>query len=307
MTRKTFFFSIWLLLLAIPASICWGLVTSSGSFLPLPVQKQYDAKIAELGKKLFHDARLSKDNQVACSNCHINQLNGVDSRPKAIGPDNMIANFNTPSLYNATLLYKLFWEGKETDINKAIYAHIQDPTIMAGKWSDITDALSNDIAISEQFNHAFKDGLTDKNVVTTLVNYLGSLDYTPSRFDAYLKGDLMALNQEEKIGLKKFIDLGCHLCHQGKLLGKNLIMPLGIIYPYPDNPYKKKHLVPSLRNVTKTAPYFHDGSISTLEDAIKIMAKYQVGVDIKDNDVNSIVLFLKTLESTLVSGADDAP
>jgi cytochrome c peroxidase len=121
-----------------------------------------------------------------------------------------------------------------------------------------------------------------------------------------LRGNLKAITVKEKIGLKKFMDLGCHLCHQGKLLGSNPLMALGVIYPYPDNPTKKKYKVASLRNVTKTAPYFHDGSISTLEDAIKIMAKYQLGVSVRDDEVSSIVLFLKTLESTLVTGAEDA-
>ncbi len=307
MSGKTFFFSIILLFFAIPTSTCWGLVTSSGPFLPIPVQKQYDAKKATLGNKLFHDARLSKDNQIACHNCHINQLNGVDSRPKAIGPDNHIANYNTPSLYNSTLLYKLFWEGKESDINKALTYHIEDPTIMSGKWPDILGVLSNDVVISNDFKHSFKDGLTGPNVIDVLLNYLASLDYAPSRFDAYLKGNLTAISTEEKAGLKKFMDLGCHLCHQGKLLGGNLIMPLGVIFPYPENPNKKKYRVPSLRNVTKTGPYFHDGSIASLEDAVKIMAKYQTGNDIKENEVNSLILFLKTLESKLVKGEDDAP
>lgn len=307
MTRRTFFFSIILFFLSFSASISWGLVTSSGPFLPIPVQKQYDAKKATLGGKLFHDARLSKDNQIACHNCHINQLNGVDSRPKAIGPDNHISNYNTPALYNSTLLYKLFWEGKQDNIESALQFHIEDQTVMAGKWPEILAILSNDIALSDEFNHTFKKGLTEKNIISALVNYLASLDYIPSRFDDYLRGNATALTPDEKLGLKKFMDLGCHLCHQGKLLGGNLIMPLGVIYPYPDNPGKKKYRVPTLRNVTKTAPYFHDGSVSTLEDAIKIMAKYQTGSDIKEDEISSIILFLKTLESKLMKGGEDAP
>lgn len=307
MTRGTFFFSIILLFLSLPASISWGLVSSSGSFLPIPTQKQYDAKKALLGDKLFRDARLSKDNQIACHNCHINQLNGVDSRPKAIGPDNHISNYNTPALYNSTLLYKLFWEGKQDNIESALKFHIEDQTIMAGKWPEILGILSNDIALSDEFKHAFKNGLTENNIISALINYIASLDYSPSRFDDYLRGNSTALTPDEKLGLKKFMDLGCNLCHQGKLLGGNLMMPLGVIYPYPDNPNKKKYRVPTLRNVTKTAPYFHDGSVSTLEDAIKIMAKYQTGSDVKEDEINSIILFLKTLESKLVRGADNAP
>lgn len=307
MTRKIFFFSILLFSYLISASLCWGLVTSAGPFLPIPVQKQYDAKKAVLGNKLFHDARLSKDNQIACHNCHINQLNGVDSRAKAIGPDNHIANFNTPSLYNTTLLYKLFWEGKQRDINNALKIHIEDSTIMSGKWPEILAILSNDVILSNDFKHAFKEGLTESNIISALNNHLVSLDYMPSRLDQYLKGNLQAITSEEKLGLKKFMDLGCHLCHQGRLLGGNLIMPLGVIFPYPENPNKKKYRVPSLRNVTKTAPYFHDGSISTLDDAIKIMAKYQTGNDLRESEISSIILFLKTLESNLIKGDTHAP
>jgi cytochrome c peroxidase len=307
MSRKTFFFSIILLFLITPVASSWGAAMSSGPFSPLPTEKQHDAKIAKLGKKLFYDSRLSKDNQITCNSCHVNQLNGVDGRPKAIGPDNMIAKFNTPSLYNSTLSYRLFWDGRERILSNAIQSHIEDPTTMAGKWPDILAILSNDTALSSEFSYLFKDGLTSQNIISSLTNYLASQRYTTSRFDSYLRGDLKAITVDEKLGLKKFMDLGCHLCHQGKLLGSNPLMSLGVIYPYPDNPTNKKYRVPSLRNVTKTAPYFHDGSISTLEDAIKIMAKYQLGVNVKDNEVSSIILFLKTLETTLITGAKDAP
>ena len=309
MRKKTFFFSVFIFCCfgLIPATASWGSNTSPGPFLALPTEQKYDAKIARLGQKLFQDVRLSKDNQLSCNSCHINQLNGIDSRPKSIGPDNQIGHFNTPSLYNATLLSKLFWAGKESNIHQAIHTHIQDSTIMAGKWPDILAALSHDITLSTEFKNSFTSGITDHNIVTALVHYLNAFNYTPSRFDAYLKGNVTAISPEEKIGLKQFMSLGCHLCHQGKLIGGNLTMPLGVIYPYPDNPNNKNFRVPSLRNVTKTAPYFHDGSISTLEEAIKIMAKYQTGNDLKDSEINSIVLFLKTLESTLIKGPDHAP
>lgn len=308
MARKTFFFPILLLWIALPIASSWGLTISSGPFSPLSNDKNYDAKMAALGKTLFFDNRLSKDNQLSCNSCHIQQLNGVDGRPKAIGPDNMIGKYNTPSLYNSALLYRLFWDGRErNNINRAISTHIEEPTIMAGKWPDILAVLSNDSNLSKTFSKTFETGLTQTNIVNALVNYVTSLNYSPSRFDQYLWGDKNALSSEEKIGLKNFMDLGCHFCHQGKLLGGNLIMTLGLTYPYPDNPTRKKYRVATLRNVTQTAPYFHDGSVSTLEEAIRIMAKYQLGVDVKDNEIRSIITFLRALESNLNEGAKNAP
>ena len=306
MSIKTFFFSL-ILLIIIPANASWGLNSSPGPFSPISNQKQYNPKIANLGKKLFNDVRLSKDSQMTCNNCHIQQFNGVDGRLKATGPDNMIANFNTPSLYNVNLLYKIFWDGRESNLAAAVKTHIEDRTIMAGKWPEILASLSNDVALSNTFKHLFNNGLTEKNIITALIHYMASLHYRPSRFDAYLKGDASAITLEEKLGLKKFMDLGCAFCHQGALIGGNLIMPLGVVYPYPDNSNKKKYRVPSLRNVTKTAPYFHDGSISTLEEAIKVMAKYQTGTELKEDEINSIVIFLKTLESDFIKGEENAP
>lgn len=307
MLKKPIFYSAILLFILSTIHISWGLGITSGSFLPLPPPEKYDKKLAKLGKQLFQDDRLSKDNQNNCNRCHFNQLSELDRRAKAIGPNNKQADFNTPSLYNITLFYTLFWDGRETDLKTAIKTHIENPSIMGGKWPKILAALSNDKLIVHQFKTNFKKGLTEQNIVTALIHYLTSLNYTPSRFDTYLRGDINALTVDEKMGLKKFMEVGCHMCHQGKLMGANLMMPLGLVYDYPGNPNRKRYRVPSLRNISKTAPYFHDGSIATLASAVRIMAKYQTGVELDEDEINSIVLFLKTLDSNLIQDQNNDP
>jgi cytochrome c peroxidase len=264
-----------------------------------------------LGRRLFHDPRLSKDDSVACASCHDLARGGADARPVSLGAAGQPGIINSPTVYNSGFNFSQFWDGRAATLEAQVDGPISSPTEFASDWPSILKKLGKDSDLSAAFGKAYPDGLTAANVRQAIAEFERSL-VTPSRFDRFLKGDTQALNAAETRGYGLFRSYGCAACHQGVNIGGNLYQRLGVVKDYfqgravkqadlgrynvTHNP-EDRHVfkVPSLRDVALTAPYFHDASAATLEEAVSIMARYQLGVELPVEDRADLVAFLKTL------------
>lgn len=286
----------------------------TAAFAPLPVNADSAAnritpqKVA-LGKKLFLDKRLSKANDISCNSCHSLDTFGVDNKPTSDGHKGQKGNRNSPTVYNAALHASQFWDGRAATVEDQALGPILNPLEMAMESEKaVVDRLKADKEMVRDFAAAFpqeKDPVTYKNVGRAIGAFERTL-LTPSRFDAYLKGDDNSLTQAEKDGGKLFVQTGCTACHNGVAVGGQMFQKLGLVKPYDTKDLGRYEVtkaeadkflfkVPSLRNVQKTGPYFHDGSVVTVEDAVSRMAEYQLGRNLSQHDVESIVTFLKSL------------
>ena len=279
----------------------------------IPQQIEVDPSKVTLGEKLFQDVRLSTNNQKSCLSCHSFSLGGTDRRAHSIGINGALTEVNTPTIFNARFNYRLNWNGKFTDLSSHLDALMSNPKVMGVRWPEAVRSLQQVPEYARSFDRIYPDGVTPTNIKDALVAYELSLNTPNSRFDRFLRGDKQALNQTEKEGYRLFKDNGCVSCHQGVNVGGNMFQPFGIIGDYladRGNPTPgdngrfnvtqnaaDRHVfrVPSLRNVAVTAPYFHDGSAKTLEDAVGKMTKYQLGRTLPTAQVESIVQFLRTL------------
>jgi cytochrome c peroxidase len=288
-----------------------------GAFQPLPetaVSSEHptsQAKIA-LGKSLYMDTRLSTNNKLSCNSCHDLAKFGVDNEPTSPGHEGKRGGRNSPSSFNAALHIAQFWDGRAKDVEAQALGPILNPIEM-GMESEakLVEKLKRDPKTVAAFKAAFPDqadALTYKNIGEAIGAFERTL-ITPSRFDQYLKGDDNALTPAEKAGGKLFVQTGCTACHLGSTVGGQMYQKLGLVKDYPTTDMgryeltklesdKKIFKVPSLRNVAKTGPYFHDGSVKTLEEAVSKMAEYQLGKNLSKDEVASIVTFLNTLTGT---------
>jgi cytochrome c peroxidase len=287
---------------------------------PLPTLKDLhlDARKIKLGEALFSDVRLSKNNNSSCASCHNLSQGGTDGRQFSVGVGGQIDSVNAPTVFNVGNNTHQFWDGRANTLEEQVNDHINDPTIMGAKWSEIIAKLNKDTAITDSFKAVYAEGINAAHATEALAVYQRSL-LTPSRFDRYLKGDTAAINAEELAGYKKFKDYGCIGCHQGVNVGGNMFQPLGVMRDYftqRGNPTKAdlgrynvtkleedKHVfkVPSLRNVALTAPYLHDGTMLSLNDAVGLMFKYQLGRRGSEADKQLIIKFLNTLTGEQLS------
>ncbi len=285
---------------------------------PLPVKPAVDPARAALGRALFHDLRLSQNNNQSCATCHQAGHGGADPRPLSPGGPYMLRN--TPSVYNSAFNFRQGWIGSYSGID-GVLEHVMGTTPGApSAWDIVASRLTGDSATSAHFNQVYGDDISAALVKDALGSYLKSL-VTPSRFDRYLRGDKGALSADEKAGYAKFKGYGCVSCHQGINVGGNLYQKFGVMrelaadagmaadlgrHALSRRP-EDRHMfrVPSLRNVALTAPYFHNGSVATLEEAVGAMFKYQLGRDAPAHDQALIVQFLKALsgEALPVAGA----
>lgn len=278
----------------------------------LPIKKSAikNPKLVELGKKLYLDPILSVNDKISCNSCHQLDNFGVDGEATSPGHDGSRGGRNSPTVYNAYKHVAQFWDGRAKDVEEQALGPILNPIEMGmASEEEVVKKLKSSDEYPKLFQEAFGDenGLTYKNIGVAIGAFERTLD-TPSRFDKYLAGDKSSLTADEKKGLQQFIDSGCIACHNGTYLGGMMYQKLGLVHPYPDNKDlgryevtkneadKEVFKVPSLRNVTKTGPYFHDGSVETIEEAVKLMAYHQLGKELTSDEVTSIVTFLKTLE-----------
>ena len=268
-----------------------------------------DAKI-ELGRMLYYEPRLSKNQKISCNSCHMLDKYGVDSKPTSPGFKNQLGDRNSPTVYNAAGHLAQFWDGRAPDVEAQAKGPVMNPVEMAmPSEGHVLKVLKSIPDYEKAFRRAFpndKDPVTYNNMALAIGAFERKL-VTPSRFDKFVAGDTAALTAAEQSGLKKFVETGCANCHGGAYVGGTMYSKLGIAKPWPNqkdpgrfNVTKKDadkmvFKAPSLRNIDKTGPYFHDGSIPTLEKAIALMAEYEHGKTLSPADVQSIATFLKSL------------
>jgi cytochrome c peroxidase len=249
---------------------------------------------------------------MSCNSCHNLSTFGVDNEPTSPGHEGKRGGRNSPTSFNAALHVAQFWDGRAKDVEAQALGPILNPVEMGmASEQQVVDRLKADPKTVEAFTKAFPgeaEPLTYANVGKAIGAFERTL-ITPSRFDAYLKGDEKALSAAEVEGAKLFVQTGCTACHMGATLGGQMYQKLGLVKEYDTKDLgrfevtkneadKKFFKVPSLRNVAKTGPYFHDGSIKTLDQAVSIMAEYQLGKQLSNDQVTSIVTFLGSLTGT---------
>ncbi len=271
-------------------------------------------KIA-LGKMLFHDARLSKSGFISCNSCHNLASYGVDNLPTSIGHKWNVGDRNAPTVLNAAFHIAQFWDGRAADVEAQAKGPILNPGEMALPHEAFTvDRIKSIAMYRDMFTKAFpgdSSPLSYENIAKAIGAFERTL-ITPSRFDEYLKGKADALNEQEKRGMQTFMNTGCTTCHMGATVGGNMYQKFGVTKNYweltgsknkdegrsvvtKNDGEKYFFKVPSLRNVTHTYPYFHDGSVWNLNDAIRIMAELQLGKKLTDAEVADMAAFLETL------------
>lgn len=268
-----------------------------------------DAKI-DLGRRLYYDKRLSLDHTVSCNSCHDLKSFGDDGLPTSIGIGQQRGGRSAPTVYNAAIHIAQFWDGRAPDVEAQAIGPITNPIEMGMPSEEyVVKVLRSIPGYLDHFKKAFpkqKEPLTYKNIGNAIGAFERKL-LTPSRFDAYLKGEESALTEKEKVGLNTFVNKGCATCHNGMGVGGHLYQKLGLVKPWPTKDKGRAEVkgfealegffkVPSLRNITETGPYLHDGSIKSLEEMVKKMAEHQQGLILTDAETASIVTFLGSLK-----------
>ncbi|MCB1984626.1 MAG: cytochrome-c peroxidase [Burkholderiales bacterium] len=281
-------------------------------FEPLPesiIDEEKNAALIKLGKTLYLDPRLSVNDKIACNSCHQLDNYGVDSEPTSPGHDNKRGGRNSPTTMNAALHIAQFWDGRASDVEEQALGPILNPIEMG---MPNKGAVVAKLKAIDEYQTLFAEAFPDQQFPFNYNNIgvaIGAFErtlLTPSRFDDYLKGDEEALTEEELKGLNKFISAGCVTCHNGVVIGGNSYKKIGLVEPYETDDLgryevtqiegdKKVFKVPGLRNIAKTGPYFHDGSVGTLDDAIRLMAKHQLGKDADAEFVEEVKAFLGSL------------
>jgi cytochrome c peroxidase len=269
-------------------------------------QKDLSAAKADLGKKLYFDPRLSKSGIISCNTCHNLGLGGTDGVSAAIGHQ-WTANphhLNSPTVYNSVFNTTQFWDGRSPHLIDQAKGPMQAQPEMAISPKMAEERIASIPEYVAEFKKVFpkdKNPVTFDNIATAIASFEAIL-VTPSKFDKFLAGNANALSKEEKDGLKLFIGKGCTTCHTGyNLGGDKQKFPLVGEYKYAnlgDFKGDKDGMVkvPTLRNITQTAPYMHNGAIWKLEEAVQTMGETQLGTKISDLEAAKIVIFLKTLE-----------
>lgn len=283
---------------------------------PLPAPPELEPERVALGQRLFTDTRLSADHSLACVSCHRFDLGGADGRPVSIGILGREGGINAPSVFNSGLNFVQFWDGRALTLQEQAAGPIHNPLEMAASWALVVERLSADETMRQDFAIAYPDGLTAANIADAIASFEQSLQTPDSPFDRFLRGDRNALDDLALTGYQRFRDFGCISCHQGALLGGNMFQKFGVLGDYfagralteadlgrynVTGRDEDRHVfkVPGLRNVALTAPYFHDGSATSLEAAVAIMGRYQLGRDLAPEDVKAIVAFLHSLSGRI--------
>ena len=267
----------------------------------------------DLGRMLYYDARLSRNHDVSCNSCHMLDKFGVDNEPTSPGHRAQRGDRNSPTVYNAALHIAQFWDGRAPDVEAQAKGPILNPVEMASRSeTDVVAVLSSMPGYVDAFAAAYPAQLrpvTYDNMAKAIGAFERKL-MTPGRFDAFMKGELSALDATERRGLETFLAVGCNTCHTGSALGGQLYRKLGFIFPYETEDLGREKVtglatdrhvfkVPSLRNVAETGPYLHDGSITDLREMVRIMGYHQLGQTLTEAQISDIVAFLGALTGTI--------
>jgi cytochrome c peroxidase len=285
-----------------------------GPIQPIPRKLIIDKNWLVLGKALFHSPLLSKDNTISCASCHMIDFGGDDGFPVSTGINNAQGVRNSPTVLNSTFNFRQFWDGRASSLAEQAVGPIHNPVEMGSSWDEITAKLSDDIYFSETFIKLSADGVTAENIIKAITIYEESLITPSSPIDNYILGDKEALTAQQIRGLSLFINYGCSTCHQGRNIGGNIYQKLGRINNIPQvltldkgrfevtNEQADEYIfkVPTLRNIAETAPYFHNGAIDNLPDAVRIMAKTQLGRELTNDEVADIVALLHSFSAKIL-------
>lgn len=281
---------------------------------PIPARLQLDARKVSLGRKLFHDPRLSHDNSLSCASCHDLKKAGADGRKVALGINGTPGTLNSPTVFNSGFNFRQFWDGRAATLEEQAEGPVHNPIEMASNWKEVVAKLKADAALVVQFRAIWPEGIRPDHIQNAIAEFERSLVTPDSAYDRYLGGDQNALSADAREGAGLFRNLGCIACHQGVNLGGNMYAGLGIMGNFFADrglpPGKSdqgrfnvtgreedRHVfkVPTLRNIALTAPYYHDGSVATLDKAVRAMARYQLGVELNDRDTEQLLAFLRSL------------
>lgn len=313
-----------ILLITSQAAMSFEILPNSPS---VPADNPMSAAKTELGKQLYFDPRLSVDGTVSCNSCHNVMASGTDNRPVSVGVAGQKGGRSAPTVWNAAFLSVQFWDGRVASLEDQAKGPILNPVEMGMPSSE--DAVKRIRSITgyvEQFKAVFggKDSLSYDNIAKAIAAYERTLLTPNSSFDRHLKGNKKALSDKAKRGLKLVEQVGCSACHNGpNFAGPAMPMGTGFYQKFPtfeNNEYVKKYnlaadsgryeatkieadkhmwRVPTWRNIALTAPYFHNGSVETLDEAVRVMAKTQLDKTLTDKEVDEIVAFLNSLTGEL--------
>lgn len=291
---------------------------------PVPADNPMSEAKITLGKALFFDPRFSKDGNISCNSCHNVMEGGDDSRSNSIGFHDQRGGRSAPTVWNSAFLTAQFWDGRAATLEEQAKGPVTNPIEMG--MDDLNEAMARVAKIpgyADMFKAAFPEAekpMTEDNAAKAVAAYERTLITPNSAYDKYVKGDTKALTEQQVKGMNSFAELGCTACHSGpNFSGPNLPMGQGFFMKFPtfagseyDAKYQltgdagryevtkndaDKHMwrVPTLRNIALTAPYFHNGSVATLDEAVRVMAKTQLNKDLNDEQVADLVAFLEAL------------
>ena len=294
---------------------------------PIPDSLATDIRKVTLGRKMYNEARVSLDGTLSCATCHVIDQGGADSRGTRTseGIYGQFGGINAPTVLNAAFNVEQFWNGRAHTLADQAAGPPVNPVEMGDQtWEQICERLSQDASLVAEFQSIYPEGITQATVTDAIAEYEKTLITPNDRLDQMLKGDENALTEKEKKGLVAFMDNSCAVCHVGKTLGGQSFETLGIYEDYyaareqsnPDIVYNDddkglagftgdttdlhRFKVPGLRNISKTSPYFHDGTQATIEDAVRAMFRFELGVkEAPESDVASISAFLRTLDGEI--------
>ncbi len=267
-----------------------------------------EAKV-DLGRRLYYETKLSQSGEISCNSCHDLAAYGVDGEPTSPGHEGQRGGRNSPTVYNAAAHLSQFWDGRAADVEEQAKGPILNPIEMAMPSEEAVVAVLESTPIYPPLFKAAFPGESNPVTYDNMARAIGAFErrlVTPSRFDDFLAGDENALSKEELTGLQVFMDSGCTACHVGPVIGGSLYQKIGLVRPYETEDQgrfavtgkeadRQFFKVPSLRNIEKTGPYFHDGSIKELEQAIRLMGIHQLGRDLSEQQVDAIAAFLASL------------
>ena len=278
-------------------------------FAPIPgAPTGPDTPLVRLGRMLYFEPLLSRTGKVSCNSCHPLDRYGTTTTRFSVGVDGQRGRRNAPTVYNIGH-FPLFWDGRATTLAEQALGPLSNPAEMDMKSGAAVNVLQKIPGYHSYFERAFPGDaqpISLKNISTAIAEFERGL-LTPGRWDQYLEGDAQALAPSEKEGVRLFANLGCMVCHTGAFVGGTMFEKVGIFAPWPNqSDHGRREIthdpaddmvfkVPSLRNVARTAPYFHDGSVASLDTAVRMMARHQLGVDLTEQEAKSIVAWLGSL------------
>lgn len=296
-------------------------LTNHAPLAALPPAPEVPVPKLELGRRLYNETALSGDNTISCATCHSLDHGGAEPRRTSTGINGQIGPINSPTVLNAGLHIRQFWDGRAADLTEQAAGPVTNPIEMGGDWETVVARISADASYVDAFRAAGYEGISQATITDAIGAFESTL-ITPGPFDRFLGGDLTAMNEQQQRGYMTFRTSGCISCHTGPALGGQMFQKMGLVRDYfalrggelteadqgrfnftrveSDRHFFK---VPTLRNVTQTGPYFHDGSQADLASAVRIMGQVQLNLELTDAQVADIVAFLGALDGELPAHA----